>query len=212
MAATIQRMPSGTESLFTASSSFDEYRGRRPAELQAYDWRGPEPAGTPLTLARESSWLEVCLEPRPPIAKWVSALLSSYKSLDTPSRESLSHSLQIERALTALKAESVSLPQVRDVREYLLEHPDMTDLVTSVCQMASDHIGPQAELSLEIHDDPEIEDEYLTLYVRQVAYDGQLLEAIRDVREQYLNDLSERSGWILVTTDFGAPKAAEHGL
>ena len=58
------------------------------------------------------------------------------------------------------------------------------------------------QLSLEVYHDPEIEDEYLTLYVRQADYDEHVLSTIEDIRAGYEGELAGRSGWLLVTTDF----------
>jgi hypothetical protein len=60
---------------------------------------------------------------------------------------------------------------------------------------------------LELYRDPEIDDEYLTLYVRQRRYDAdKLLEEIEDLRAGSQAALRETSGWLLVTTDFRPPR------
>ncbi len=82
----------------------------------------------------------------------------------------------------------------------------MADMVVHVCDLASRCLGPQSHLSLEVYHDPEIEDEYLTLLVRQEIYDECLLDAIQDVRKEYQQELAGASGWFLVTTDFEPPK------
>src|SRR5438105_2273501 len=67
----------------------------------------------------------------------------------------------------ALGSLPVVIPRVEEVAEYLEGHQDLLDLVLSACQHAHSEFGGQAELSLELYRDPEIADQYLTLYVRQ---------------------------------------------
>jgi len=88
----------------------------------------------------------------------------------------------------------------------------MTDLALSVCATVSARFGAHAQLSLEVYRDPEIEDEYLTLYLRQQDYDRNLLEAIEDICEEYEEELAERSGSLLVTTDFRPPPIENYGF
>jgi len=98
------------------------------------------------------------------------------------------------------------VPQPAEVRDYLLRYPDMTDLLLSVCKMARERFGAPTQLSLEVYHDPEIEDEYLTLYVRQENYDEQILDKVESICAEYEKMIAGRSGWLLVTTDFQPPR------
>jgi len=51
-----------------------------------------------------------------------------------------------------------------------------------------------------------VDDEYLTLYIRKLKYDPGIMEAIESVRAKYDEDLSHVPGWLLVTTDFQPPR------
>ena len=99
-------------------------------------------------------------------------------------------------------AGEVEIPQLAEVRDYLLRYPDMMDVLQSVCRTASEELGACSRLSLEVYHDPEIEDEYLTLYVRQESYNEQILDRLERIYAEYEEELAERSGWLLVTTDF----------
>jgi hypothetical protein len=91
------------------------------------------------------------------------------------------------------------------VRDYLDRYPDITHLLPSVCSVTRERFGIGTRLSLEVYHDPEIDDEYLTLYVRQKHYDKQIMKTIEDIWATYDEELAERSGWLHVTTDFRPP-------
>src|SRR5438132_4433559 len=105
----------------------------------------------------------------------------------------------------------VVIPRVEEVAAYLEGHQDLLDLVLLACQHAHSEFGGQAELSLELYRDPEIADQYLTLYVRQQVYDRHVMARIEDVRARYRDELSSRKSWFHVTTGF-RPPGVKRGL
>ncbi len=113
---------------------------------------------------------------------------------------------QIETVLRCLDSGQILIPQPTEVRDYLLRYPDMTELLLSVSELAWARFGTDAQLSAEVYHDPEIEDEYLTLYVRQDTYDDHVLDMIDEIRVRYESALIGKSGWLLVTTDFQPPE------
>jgi hypothetical protein len=104
--------------------------------------------------------------------------------------------------LQRIAALSVRIPRPQEVLAYLDRYPDMLDLVEKASAETEQEFGDDAELSLELYRDPEIDDQYLTLYVRQAAYDKHIMDRIEAVRERYRQALSDKSGWLHVTTDF----------
>jgi hypothetical protein len=114
---------------------------------------------------------------------------------------------KIEEALRCLRHMGITLASPTNVRSYLLRHIAMTDLLPLICSIAREEFGMEAELSLEVYHDPEIEDEYLTLYVRMKEYDDDFMQRIEAVSVEFEDMLSERSGWFLLTTDFRPAKA-----
>ena len=82
----------------------------------------------------------------------------------------------------------------------------MVDPLTLIGKVAANRFGGSAQLSLELYQDPEVEDSYLTLYVRQEPYDADILDQIEDVSRLFDAELATLSGWLLITTDFGAPR------
>jgi len=122
------------------------------------------------------------------------------------SRGSANVTFLIEDVLNHLHQDWIRIPNPPEVREYLLLYPDLVTILPFVCKIARERVGMDPELSLEVYCDPEIEDEYLTIYVRQQHYTGNILDKIEDVRKQYEEMLIRRSGWLLVTTDFHPPR------
>ncbi len=117
---------------------------------------------------------------------------------------------KIEEVLSELLLIPILIPQPDEVRSYLLSYPDIANLLPPVCEMARERFGKFVQLSLEVYHDPEIEDEYLTLYVRQEHYDEQIMDRIKEIRAtyetEYETELIDTAGWFLVTTDFYPPK------
>ncbi|MDQ1327006.1 MAG: hypothetical protein QG641_286, partial [Candidatus Poribacteria bacterium] len=56
--------------------------------------------------------------------------------------------------------------------------------------------------------DPEIDDQYLTLYVRQSKYEETIMDKIEEIRLPYSDELADKTGYLLLTTDFQFPKKA----
>jgi hypothetical protein len=90
-----------------------------------------------------------------------------------------------------------------EVVRYLERHPGLAGGVEAIREAARREFGPQAELSLSVYRDPEIEDEYLTLNIRLTAYGDDTLSRIRALSEPFEEHLWDGSGSVLVTTDFG---------
>ena len=105
----------------------------------------------------------------------------------------------------------VVIPGPEEVTGYLERHEDLAEVVSVACRCAREEFGDRAELSLELYHDPEIADEYLTLYVRLPVYEKPLLNRLDDVRSRYRGLLADRSGWLHVTTDYRLA-GARHGL
>jgi len=113
---------------------------------------------------------------------------------------------QIEALLRHIELRHILIPKPGELRQYLLRHQDMIDLLRHACETTSNRFGIRSQLSLKVYRDPEIEDQYLTLYVRQEQYDEQILDEIEEIRLRYEDLLADRSGWLLVTTDFRPPR------
>jgi hypothetical protein len=114
--------------------------------------------------------------------------------------------VQIEKVLNWLFHQNVLIPLPDSIRNYLLQHFDMLKLLPLICKRAIDRVGSSSQLSLEVYHDPEIQDEYLTLYVRRAQYDESISKLIDEITAEYQEYLSDSTGWLLVTTDFRPPQ------
>ena len=62
------------------------------------------------------------------------------------------------------------------------------------------------ELSLELYKDPEVDDRYLTIYVRQKNYDSEIIKRIDKVSERFDDLLEKVSSFLLLTADSRRPR------
>lgn len=108
----------------------------------------------------------------------------------------------IEAVLNILLTRGVQIPSTKSISQYLRRYPDMTDILVQICGSIKERFDSDTQLSLEVYEDREIDDRYLTLYVRQVAYEKDLLDKIDRITQDYSETLSGKSGWLLITTDF----------
>ena len=112
----------------------------------------------------------------------------------------------VESLLEQLRRNGIRLPRPAEVRDYLLRYPDVISSIRNACQMTIAEFAGEAVLSLELYVDPEIDDRYLTLYVRQTVNAPNLYERVQRVGESYLCEFDGTGGWFLVATDFQPPQ------
>lgn len=103
---------------------------------------------------------------------------------------------------TSLQEHSILIPDQKNVLEYVKEYPDLIPVVKIACEKAREEFACPDQLSLEMFFDPESDDQYPTLYVRQTAYDKNILDRIDAVSEKFESLLTKTKGWFLFTTDF----------
>lgn len=113
---------------------------------------------------------------------------------------------EVEMALIFVSLAGITVPEPASVRAYLLEHADILGLLRSVAAGIRERFDPGTQFSLEVYSDPEIEDKYLTLYVRQQEYSPDILDRIERVASHYDGALRDKTGWLLLTTDFRPPR------
>lgn len=110
--------------------------------------------------------------------------------------------------LDQLATHDILLAQRDDLEAYIAMHPELAGLLNDMCKKIRATFGPAAELSLERYIDPEIDDQYLTLYIRQGAYEPDIIDRIDAVCAEFHGPLEAASGYFLVTTDFRRPRGA----
>jgi len=89
----------------------------------------------------------------------------------------------------------------KDVFKYLSKYPDMIEIMPNILQIAFEELKG-AKFKLEVYHDPEIDDEYLILYARFSNYNKDIIEKIDAVGKKCIDFLIDKSGWLIVNTDF----------
>ncbi|MDD1686528.1 hypothetical protein [Methanoregula sp.] len=92
-----------------------------------------------------------------------------------------------------------------EVIDYLQKHRGIYDLTLYACTLTEEEFGSRAQISLELYKDPEIDDQYLTIYVRQNEYEPDIIKKIDAICKEYASAMTGEEGYILVTTDFHPP-------
>jgi hypothetical protein len=133
------------------------------------------------------------------------------QKLPSGNQSALLEQERMERAadsvLGALAAQDIILANGPEIADYLVAHPDLAKVVPSVGAQARKEFGEDAQLTLRLYRDPEIDDRYLSLNVRLLSYDDHTMERIDRVSEPFDEQLCNASGYLLVTTDFRAAEA-----
>ncbi len=108
--------------------------------------------------------------------------------------------------LKQLAESNVLLPNRPEVLGYARRHADLAALLPGIAAPVREFFGPDVELSLELYKDPEINDRYLTLYLRQQIFDPDLIDRIDEFRPRFYDELNQVSGHLLITTDYRKPR------
>jgi hypothetical protein len=111
--------------------------------------------------------------------------------------------------LAKVSSYRVSVRDGRGVRDYLERHPDLARLLPSVCERARQEFEPPDELTIQLYRDPELKDEYLTLYIRQPHYLADILARIERLSDAFGEQLERTSGYLLLTTGFVSPGSGD---
>lgn len=103
--------------------------------------------------------------------------------------------------------EDDALPSISDpaVLAYLAKYPDVQRPLMEVWRAALEEFRADAVISIEVFSEPDEDDEYLSLYVRQEEYQDDILDRIDAIRAQMRGSLVADTGRVLLTTDFQPP-------
>jgi hypothetical protein len=133
---------------------------------------------------------------------WLSLVVVA--SLLAPPRGSESVVIDIEELIERL-ARKVRIENPNSIREYLLQFTGLLDVIPKAVDAAKKHF-PEAQLVMDVYQDPEIADRYLVLYIRLKYYDDSVIERLEKAEAEFLNQLVNKRGWIQLTTDFREPE------
>jgi hypothetical protein len=110
---------------------------------------------------------------------------------------------QIESLLQNL-SKDIRINNINSIRDYLIEFPDIIDIIPKAVNSAKKYF-PNAQIVLDFYIDPEIDDKHPIIYVRAKDYNDKFMELLDKARKDFMEDLINKRGWILLTTDFGKP-------
>jgi predicted RNase H-like HicB family nuclease len=111
--------------------------------------------------------------------------------------------VDIENVLRKL-SKDIRINNINSIRDYLIEFPDIIDVIPKAVNSAKKYF-PNAQIVLDLYIDPEIDDKHPIIYVRAKDYDNKFMELLDKARKDFMEDLINKRGWILLTTDFGKP-------
>jgi hypothetical protein len=112
-------------------------------------------------------------------------------------------STPVPAALPALDVPAdVTVEDADEIRAYLAQHPDLIPLVPEVCREARRQLGDEVDLVVRINRDPEFYDPYVKIVVRFPRYDGDQMNRLDQLRDQFIPALEASTGWFNITTDF----------
>ena len=113
--------------------------------------------------------------------------------------------VEINSLLNQLQTLGIRLGTQDEIREYLLQFPDLIEVIPLAVNAALNHL-PEAQLFVEVYRDPEIDDQYLILYARVQNYDESVIERIEAAEKEYIDILTSKGGWLQLSTDFRKPE------
>ncbi len=127
-------------------------------------------------------------------------------SKNAKTREVAVKSADIDVLLSELAENKVYIVNEGEVLSYVNDYPETTRYIIAVVPALRKRLGNDVEISLKLYKDPEIDDRYLTIYVREDPYRDDLLDIVDETAAPYINLLDSLKSWVLVTTDFRQPE------
>ena len=105
----------------------------------------------------------------------------------------------------SLTLNDIVIPRAVPVFRYMVRHSDLFGVLGNILHVTREAVGKDVQLSLELYSDPEIDVQYLTLYVRSLSYDEDFWLKVLDARNKCVDKLTGIRGRLLITTDFEDP-------
>jgi hypothetical protein len=116
---------------------------------------------------------------------------------------------EVSLQLAKLQRYGVVSRQWSAVQGYLERYPDLATVLPALCEQARREFKPSDELAIELYGDPEIKDDYLTLYIRQTRYEADIMARIERLSDTFSDRLEHASGYLLLTSDFSSPRGSD---
>jgi len=133
------------------------------------------------------------------------AKLAPYSLVDVDKSSDIT--TEIETLLNLLVSKKIIIPKPAEIRRYLMVYTDMIHIILPICGIINEKLNAPAQVSLEVYKDTEIKDEHLVIYMRQAVYDDEIMNIIDEISEECDGLLHNKSGWLIITTDFKPPQS-----
>jgi hypothetical protein len=147
----------------------------------------------------------VLLDDREPLDYYSIRDLLDIDYQDVPNTYCLN--VRIEKTILSLVQKNIKIPHPDEIRNYLLEYPDIMNIIEKITPVVVGYFAIKSQISLEVYHDPEFSDSYLIMYVRQDTYKDDIIDRLDKINEEIIRNMTEdMAGWISVTTDFNFPK------
>jgi hypothetical protein len=117
-------------------------------------------------------------------------------------KEDKSGVMNVETFILWLFENKIEVPSIASLSRYLLAHQDLLDDV--IIPALNSAIKTFDNITMLINQ--ESDDEYALVLVRHREYTDEILDQIDLIQEDYSKKLRGKSGWFLLTTDFGEPR------
>src|SRR2546421_10119790 len=115
------------------------------------------------------------------------------------------------RHLNQVTSHEVLVPNRREVLAYCRAHPFLARELPRIAARARAFFGTDAELLPVLYRDPEIDDRYLTMYVRTDPLEPDLMDRIEELNCGFHESWNPAWGYLLLTTDYRKPQT-RHGV
>jgi hypothetical protein len=155
------------------------------------------------------------LDSRSPFHLWRHVAASTIKPIDVlycwyfdseDSAESITSRLsKCAPWVDQLRASGVVSADWQSVEKHLNGRSNLADLISEISSACRQEFGSDAEIALELYADPEIDDRYITLYIRLKQYTSESLGQIVRLSDRFEARLQDADGYLLITTDFRSP-------
>ena len=114
----------------------------------------------------------------------------------------LTTSMAVEQQIYSLqKYLGFKIENQKAVIQYILKNANINLVLMDALHAVADAFAG-SESTLTLYQDPELNDEYLTIYVRMHQYPEHMFEKIDALLPRYQEKFTLTPGWLVITTDF----------
>ncbi|MHC9544960.1 MAG: hypothetical protein AB9903_36055 [Vulcanimicrobiota bacterium] len=125
---------------------------------------------------------------------------SQYRQIPEEAPSSITY--EIQKILEIIEKMGLRIDMINDVTSYLLLFPDIMDVLPIICNRVMSKIGANDRVYLQLYNDPEIEDKYLTILIRTRDYKEEFMTIIDALSDDCLKLIENKNGWLIITIDF----------